>query len=443
MDLPPQFLEKFRLAIEQDDASLAKWSSFMTDSYVNHLRPIIGTTDLVKLDAAAREKLKHSMDAFMYAFGNAGTGLTGLSNRNEFGKWLIVPRVLRDLNARNLETRIFGTVHPSPLLVAPMGVQGILHPDGELATAAAAARVGVPYVMSTTASHSIEAIAKANRDGHRWYQLYWSISKEVNLSLMSRAKTNEFSVLVVTLDTMLLGFRPHDLDTAYFPMFHGVGCQVGFTDPAFMAKHGLKPFPDDDTHSFPYDPVETAKKIRAGDSDLKQRADIGCKFMGELGVFRQWEDLKFIRENWEGPLVLKGILSVEDAELAILHGADGVIVSNHGGRQVDGAISALLALERIMKSEKVRTAQAAGKFTVLFDSGIRSGSDILKAIALGAQGVLCGRPLLYGLIVAGEAGVEYMLRNLLADTELTLGLSGYSNLDEIRGQPEKVMIKSE
>lgn len=423
----------------------SKWSMFMRESYVSRRRPVGGTIDIHKLEEAARHALKDRNDAYMYSFGSAGTGSTDHANRAEFQKWKIIPRMLRNVTARTLETTIFGVKHPSPIFISPIGVQGIVHRDGELATAAAAAKVGVPFIMSTASSRGIEAVAKANGDGHRWYQLYWPVSNDVTLSIISRAKKNGFSALVVTLDTMVLGWRPHDLDTAYLPFFHGIGCQVGFTDPVFMASQGMEPFPEDDASPFPYDPEELEAKIKAGDETIKKRAELGIKYMGETaaGVFRSWDDLKFIRDNWEGPLILKGILSVEDAEEAVDRGVDGIVVSNHGGRQIDGAVPALWSLEQIMKSEKVLQAQASGKLTVLFDSGIRTGSDIIKAMALGAQGILYARPYVYGLAVGGQDGVENVLRSILADTEITLGLCGYANLDEIRGKGDKVMVKLE
>ncbi|GBE85154.1 FMN-dependent alpha-hydroxy acid dehydrogenase [Sparassis latifolia] len=426
-----------------DRVASSKWSAFMRDSYVKRRIPVGGTIDVKKLEETARQKLKDRQDAFLYAFGSAGTSSTCDANLVEFTKWRIIPRMLRDVTMRNLETTIFGVKYPSPLFLSPIGVQTLYHADGELASAAAAAQVGVPFIMSTASTRSIEAVAKASGSGPRWYQLYWPVSPDLTLSLISRAKANGFSALVITLDTMLLGWRPHDLDTAYLPFFHGVGTQIGFTDPVFMAKHGLQPFPEDDAPSFPYDPEEMERRIKAGDETLKQRAYLGVKYMGETasGVFRSWDDLKFIRDNWDGPLILKGILSVEDAEIAMDNGIDGIVVSNHGGRQVDGAVPALYALEQIMKSPRVKEAQASGKLTILFDSGIRTGSDVFKAIALGAQGILYARPYIYGLIVGGQAGVENVLRSVLADTEITLGLSGYESLQQIHGKADKVMVK--
>lgn len=214
-------------------------------------------------------------------------------------------------------------------------------------------------------------------------------SDEVTLSLLKRAKENGYSALIVTLDTMSIGWRPHDLDTAYLPFFHSYGCQNGFADPVFMARYGKQPEVRSEL-AFPYNPQEINTRVGQGDPAAKAMVHMGTEWVREMSSGRQrsWDELKLLRDNWEGPLVLKGIQCAADAELAIDAGVDGIVVSNHGGRQVDGGVSALWSLEQIMKSDKVKGAQATGKFTVLFDSSIRSGPDIFKALALGAQAVL-------------------------------------------------------
>ena len=215
-------------------------------------------------------------------------------------------------------------------------------------------------------------------------------SDEITLSLLSRAKKNGYSALFVTTDTMSIGWRPHDLDTAYLPFFHSYGCQNGFSDPVFMARYGKQPEACSDV-PFPYNPQEINKRVAEGDPAAKQLVHMGTEWAKEMSSGRQrsWDEVKLLRDNWEGPLVLKGIQCVGDAELAIDAGVDGIVVSNHGGRQVDGGVAALWSLENIMASTKVKRAQASRKFTVLFDSSIRSGPDIFKALALGAQAVLC------------------------------------------------------
>jgi len=242
---------------------------------------------------------------------------------------------------------------------------------------------------------------------------------------------------------MSIGWRPHDLDTSYLPFFHSYGCQNGFADPVFMARYGKKP----DTQSevaFPYNPQEINARVEKGDPAAKALVHMGTEWVREMSSGRQrsWDELKLLRDNWPGPLVLKGIQCAADAELAIDAGVDGIVVSNHGGRQVDGGVSALWSLENIMKSKKVKEAQATGKFTVLFDSSIRCGPDIFKALALGAQAVLLGRPYVYGLALGGADGVKHVVKTILAELEVTMGLSGYKSIDEFQGKGEEVLAKT-
>ena len=289
----------------------------------------------------------------------------------------------------------------------------------------------------------------------------------MTLSLLKRAKENGYSALVVTLDTMSIGWRPHDLDTSYLPFFHSYGCQNGFADPVFMARYGKQPELRSDL-AFPYNPQEINERAAKGDREAKAMIYMGTEWVREMSSGRQrsWDELKLLRDNWEGPLVLKGIQCAADAELAIDAGADGIVVSNHGGRQVDGGVGALWSLEHIMKSNKVKEAQASGKFTVLFDSSIRSGPDIFKALALGAQAILCklcffcgrskfrivtdhlslgflpvGRPYVYGLALGGAGGVKHVIKTILADLEVTMGLSGYKSIDEFQGKAEEILAR--
>ncbi|GJE92619.1 FMN-dependent alpha-hydroxy acid dehydrogenase [Phanerochaete sordida] len=417
------------------------WSSYMLDIYLERKPLALPSFYFDDIEREAREKLKDRQDAFLYVFGSAGNGSAERWNRRALDSWRIIPRMLRDATERNLETTLFGVRHRSPLLVAPVGVQGIVHPDGEIASAKAAAAVGVPYIMSTAATRTIEAVAQANGDGHRWFQLYWPVSDECTISLLKRAKANGFTALVVTLDTMLLGWRPHDLQTSYLPFLHGVGAQVGLSDPVFMATLDEPPILD--VPAFPYDPKKTEKLLQAGDEKTESTCNAAIAWMRQTnsGTFHTWDQLKVLRDNWDGPLIIKGILSVQDAELAMAHGVDGIIVSSHGGRQVEAAVPAVWALEQICGAPRIRDAQKSGKLTVLFDSGVRTGGDMLKALALGAQAVLVARPYMYGLAVAGQAGVEQVLRALLADAEISLGLAGYKSVDEIWHNREEVLVK--
>lgn len=363
--------------------------------FTGRMPPI--TTNLVELEDQARQVL--SPEAFGYITPSAGNGQTARANRAAFGRWSIVPRMLRGVQRRDLSCTVLGTHMPAPVIVAPIGVQTLAHPDGELAHAAAAAALGITYTHSTAASHSFEQVAEASGQGSRWYQLYWPRDPEVCRSFLDRACAGGFSTLVVTLDTALLGWRPADLDRGYLPFLHQIGIANYLTDPAFLA--GLAA------------PVEQDQMAAT------------LHWAGMFGnPALRWEDLARLRHMWDGPIVLKGILSVQDARLAAEHGMDGIVVSNHGGRQVDGAVAALDVLPAI--------AQAVGdQLTVLFDSGVRTGSDVVKALALGARAVLIGRPLLYGLALDGRQGVEHVLRCLLAELDLTLALSGFSGPAEL------------
>lgn len=295
--------------------------------------------------------------------------------------------MLRQSSKRDLSTNLFGHKLDSPVVMAPVGVHTIFHTDREVGCAEIAAEIGVPYTHSTAASSTIEECAKANGDGLRFYQLYWPHDDEITISLLKRAKAAGYKALFVTLDTWNLGWRPADLELAYVPFATGVGNQVGFSDPVFRRKfkedHG-KEVEDD----IPAASMAWEKKVFPGKNHV-------------------WEDLKLIKDNWDGPIVLKGIQHVEDAKLAVEYGVDGIVVSNHGGRQLDGAIGSLEVLPEIVEA-------VGDKVTVLFDSGIRTGTDVIKALCLGAKAVLVGRPYIYGLAVNGKKGAKAALQGILA-----------------------------
>jgi isopentenyl diphosphate isomerase/L-lactate dehydrogenase-like FMN-dependent dehydrogenase len=355
------------------------------------------TTNPDGLEAAARERLESG--PYWYVAGGAGSGATMRANREAFDHWRIVPRMLTDASRRDLSATVLGTAMPAPVLLAPVGVQSILHPDGELATARAAAALGLPIVLSTASSNTIEDVAAASGPGPRWYQLYWPNDPDVCVSILDRARAAAFEVLVVTLDTWTLAWRPNDLDQSYLPFIRGTGTAIPFSDPAFRA--GLARAPEDDL------PAAVLRWVPMF-----------------TGTDHHWDQLGFLREHWTGPIVLKGIQHADDARRAADAGMQGVIVSNHGGRQVDGAVAALDMLPEIVAAVGERVA-------VLFDSGIRTGADIVKALALGARAVLLGRPYAYGLAHGGEAGVRHVLRSVLADLDLTLGLAGYRRPAEL------------
>ncbi len=373
--------------------------SYQDEIYLNGLTGAVPDlpTDLGRLEEAARSAM--APRAFDYVAGAAGSGDTARENLAAFRRWRIVPRMLADVSTPSYSTTVLGADLPVPVLLAPVGVLGIAHPDAESAVARAAAAAGVPMVLSTAATTAMEDVAAANGNGQRWYQLYWPKDRAVAASFLGRAQAAGFSVLVVTLDTRILAWRPRDLDNGYLPFLQGVGIQNYLSDPAFQA--GL-------TSPVDVDPDSAVLRY--------------TQMFGDLSL--TWDDIPFLRQHWNGPIVLKGILSAADADRAAEAGVDGIIVSNHGGRQLDGAIAALDALPAVADA-------VGGRLTVLFDSGIRGGADMLKALALGAQAVLIGRTYAYGLALGGEAGVRHVLRALRTDFELTMRLAGLSRLSEL------------
>jgi isopentenyl diphosphate isomerase/L-lactate dehydrogenase-like FMN-dependent dehydrogenase len=319
------------------------------------------------------------------------------ANREAFRRRRIVPRMLRDVGTRDLTTEVAGVRMPAPLLLAPIGVHTIVHPDGELATARAAAELGLTLVASSAAAHTLEEIAEVG--GPRWFQLYWPNDPGIAESIVNRAETSGYEAIVVTVDTFIPGWKPRDLQQAWLPFLEGVGNANYLQDPVFRAA-----------------------------LDKPPEEDLGAATGHYLSIYVNpsltWDDLAWLKERTSLPILIKGVLHPDDAREALARGAAGVIVSNHGGRQVDGAIASLDALEPIADA-------VGGELAVLLDSGVRSGSDVVKALALGADAVLVGRPYLWGLALEGEAGVATVLKMLLAELDLTLALSGITRLDQV------------
>jgi lactate 2-monooxygenase len=349
------------------------------------------------LEAEARAKL--SPEAFAYVAGAAGAEDTTRANREAFTRWRIVPHMLRNVASRYLSVEVLGQRLPTPVILAPIGVLSVVHPEAEAAVARAAASLGLPFALSTVSSKPMEQVAEIAGSATRWFQLYWGRDPELTASMLARAEAAGYSALVVTLDTSMLGWRERDLQNAYLPFLLGEGLANYFTDPVFRK-------------SLPQPPEENPQ----------------AAIMRWVAVYSNpsltWSDLTFLREHTRLPILLKGILHPEDAARALDAGMDGIIVSNHGGRQVDGAIAALDALPHVV-------AAVRGRAPVLFDSGIRRGADVVKALALGARAVLLGRPYVYGLALAADAGVREVTQNLLADFDFTLGLSGYASVEEL------------
>jgi lactate 2-monooxygenase len=362
---------------------------------------------LSELEKKAAEVL--SAPAYDYVAGSASGERTAQANLAAFDRWRIVPRMLRDVSQRDLTVELLGHTLPAPVLLGPIGVQGIIHPEAEVAAGRAAAALGVPFVLSTVSSRPMEEVAQAMGPAPRWFQLYWGKDHEITTSFLQRAEQSSYSALVVTLDTSMLGWRERDLRHPHLPFLLGHGLANYFTDPVFCSRLPQPPLAD------------PASAIRLWASLFSNTA-------------LTWNDLAWLRQQTRLPILLKGILHPDDARLALDHGAAGIIVSNHGGRQVDGAIAALDALPAIV-------AAIENKIPILFDSGIRYGSDAIKALALGARAVLLGRLYVWGLAIAGEQGVRDVVQNFLADFDLTMGLSGLRSLKEL--DPSMLMEFSE
>ena len=348
-------------------------------------------------EAKAAEMLEPG--PFGYIAGGAGTEATMRANLEAFERRRLRPRMLAGNLERDLSIEVLGLRSPVPFLLAPIGVLSIAHPDAERAVARAAAATGVPMILSSAASTSMEDVALELGGAPRWYQLYWFSDRGIAGSLVDRAAEAGYSAIVVTLDTLILGWRPRDLRLGYLPFLHGEGLAQFFSDPVFRSL--LDTPPEEDV---------VGASVRA------------LSLFSNLGL--TWDDFDWLRERTELPIIVKGILSAEDARTALEHGADGIVVSNHGGRQVDGAVASLDALI------EVRDALGAEP-SVLMDSGIRGGSDVLKALVLGADAVLLGRPYVYGLAVGGQAGVEAVIRQLAAEIDLTLALIGGRSVREL------------
>lgn len=403
----------------------------------------------VELEKAAQAAM--SPEAFAYVAGGAGREATMEANRAALDRWRIVPRRLRDCEVRDLSVELFGRKLPTPLLLAPIGVVEMAHRDADLAVARAAAAWGVPHIYSNQASVPMEQCAAAAGTGPRWFQLYWSRSNDVVASFVRRAEACGCDAIVLTLDTTMLGWRPRDLDLAYLPFLEGKGIAQYTSDPVFMrevreaggASRAGEPSPGRGPAVTPRPATEPKPPVnlRTIATALAQKANFPGGLWKNLtssdpraAVARfvatysrpgiTWGDLKFLRAHTRLPIVLKGILHADDARLAVEHGVDGLIVSNHGGRQIDGEIASLDALPGVVDAVR-------GQVPVLFDSGVRGGADVFKALALGARAVCLGRPYVYGLAAGGEAGVREVIANVLAEFDLTMGLAGCRNVGEI------------
>lgn len=336
-----------------------------------------------RLERAARDALDPAV--FDHVAGGAGTEDTLAANRAAFRRWRIVPRVLRDVSTIDLRVELFDRDLAAPLLLAPVGSQSLYHEAGELATAAAAASVGIPFTVSTASSRTLESVADQMGDGPRLFQLYWPREEAVAASLVERAEAAGYDAIVLTVDSQLAKWRVRNLENRY----------TGWTE---IPKANLES-----------DPVAGGTSGTRRDGGLLKDRSL------------TWDDLPVLRDHTSLPILLKGILHPDDARRAVETPVDGVVVSTHGGRQIDGEIGALAALPDVVDA-------VDGRLPVLFDSGVRTGADVVKALALGADAAFLGRPYIYGLAVGGEAGVAAVVRNVAAELESVLGLAGHASV---------------
>ena len=394
-------------------------------------------TDPTGLEHAARRAM--SGDAWAYVAGGAGDGATMRANRAAFDRWALVPRMLRDVSSRDLSVSLLGMRLPAPMLVAPIGAAGLVRRGADEMVGAAASAVGVPYILSSQGSSPMEATARAMGDGSRWYQLYWSTDEALVDSFIGRAEAMGASALVVTLDTTMLGWRPQDLNRGSLPFARGIGIAQYTSDPRFRElvrervasgpAPGPRPRP---TPGAVRTLASMARELPGGFVDNVRSPHTRAAVETFLAIYSKpslsWDDLATLRSRTRLPVLLKGILHPDDAVRAVDLGVAGLLVSNHGGRQVDGAVGALDALVDV-----VAALGGAGSTSVpvILDSGVRSGADIVKALALGAAAVTVGRPHVYGLAIDGAAGVQAVLENLVAELDLTLGLIGMRSVSDL------------
>jgi lactate 2-monooxygenase len=403
-----------------------------------------GTKPAVPVDNSALEQAARkavSAEAFAYLAGGAGGEATMAANRAAFARWQVWPRVLRDVAERDLSIELLGTRRATPFILSPIGVAELAHADADVAVGRAASELDVPYVLSNQGSRPLEEVAAARGEGSRWFQLYWSASDELNASFLRRAEAAGCEAIVVTLDTHLLGWRTRDLDAAFLPFTRGQGIAQYTSDPVFAElvrdrvarstgpgeRPRVTPTLLRSAFSIARSAVGT-KLVDGGVRDALRSPLPRAAVETFLDVFSDpsltWDDLARLREWTSLPVLVKGVLHPDDAGRALDHGVDGIVVSNHGGRQVDRSVATLDALPAIVE-------RVAGRVPIVLDSGIRGGADAAIALALGATAVGIGRPYAYGLAVAGQAGVREVVRNHIAELDLTLGLAGHRSVAEL------------
>lgn len=364
------------------------------------------STDPGDLEDLAQRAL--TIGGWYYASSNAGLSYTHLANRQAFYRHRIVPRMLVDTNKRDTKTEIFGHKVSAPIGFAPIGINKIYNPLGELPVAKVAKELNLPYCLSTAGSTPIEDVGKANGAGPRFFQLYMPHDDELTISLLQRAHDSGFTACILTLDTWQLGWRHHDAAESNYAFYHGIGADLGLSDPVFQ------------------------KRLKEKGIDPKtQPNEAGAMWIDNVwhGRAWSWDKMPWLMEQWcrisgGKPFCLKGIQHVADARKAVELGVHGIVVSNHAGRQVDGACASLDALEKIVNA-------VGDKTYIMFDSGVRGASDVFKALAIGAKFVFVGRLWVWGLSIKGELGVSHVMRSLLADFDILMNVAGYQSVHQI------------
>jgi lactate 2-monooxygenase len=388
---------------------MTNFGAMQNEIYNAGLRGILPTwpVDFATLEKRAHEALGPMMTN--YVAGGCGDEHTQDQNAAAFHHWGMVPRMMVDCSVRDLSVELFGHTYPTPLFMAPIGLNGEASQDrhGDMAAARASALTGVPFCASTLANDRLEDVKVACGDTPAWFQLYTPRNREVATSLIRRAEDAGYKALVVTLDTWVTGWRPRDLNASNFPQLRGKVLVNYFSDPVFRSLLAKPPEEDMQAAIFTW--------------------------AATFGQVLTWDDMAWFKSVTKLPIVLKGICHPDDARRAVDHGADAVYCSNHGGRQANGGIATIDLLKDVVK--------AAGDTPVLFDSGIRSGTDAVKALALGARAVGVGRPYTYGLALGGAEGAAWVLRSILAEADLLMAVNGYPTLADVRAAGAQKTIR--
>ena len=376
------------------------YGDYQNELYAAGLRGVLPKLPVDAATLEARAEAAMPPHVLNYVQGGCGDESTQRRNIAAFADWGMVPRMMVDTRVRDLSIELFGLTLPSPVFLSPIGVTGICTPDGhgDLAAARASAATSVPMMVSTLANDPMERVAEALGDTPGFFQIYTPKNEELAASLVGRAEAAGYKAIVVTLDTWVTGWRPRDLNAGNFPQLRGHVLVNYFTDPVFRSMLAKPPEED------PAAAIMT--------------------WAATFGRVLTWDDMKWLRSLTTLPIVLKGICHPDDARRAIDAGADAIFCSNHGGRQANGGIAAIDMLAGVVA--------AADDAPVLFDSGVRSGSDVVKALALGARAVGVGRPFVYGLALDGTDGAVHVIRSILAEADLLMAVNGYPRIADVR-----------